>query len=104
VITNAEIRDAFHEIFETIHTREFSKSRRLNAKNEAALLLPLRFYLFGRFGNVDPEQKAKMPLGKKGRVDFQIGPVAIELAVKLHSDPKLKLLPGHPNGNSSEIS
>jgi hypothetical protein len=103
MITNDQIEDAFSEIFSAIHTRDFSKSRRLHTKNERSLLLPIRFYLLGKFGDVSPESTAKMPLGKQGRVDFILGETAIELAVKLADDPKHKLLRGSPNGNSSEI-
>jgi hypothetical protein len=103
-ISNTNIQEAFEEIFEAIHTRDFSKSRRLHTKNEKALLLPIRFYLLGRFGQVQPEAVAKMPLGRQGRVDFVLGKTAIELAVKLADDPKRKLLPGkRGKGNSSEI-
>jgi hypothetical protein len=104
MITNSQIQEAFEEIFEAIHTRDFSKSRRLHTKNERALLLPIRFYLLGKFGDVMPEETARMPLGRQGRFDFMLGNVAIELAVKLADDPKQKLLSGkNGSGNSSEI-
>ncbi|HEV2187439.1 MAG TPA: hypothetical protein VGR70_09540, partial [Stellaceae bacterium] len=56
-----------------------------------------------KFGDVSPESIAKMPLQKQGRVDFLLGNTAIEFAVKVDSDPKYKLLPGSPNGNSAEV-
>ena len=91
-ITNQQVEDAFEKIFNAIHSRDFSKARRLHTKNERSLLLPIRFYLLGAFGNVNPEAVAQMPLGRQGRVDFKLGNTAIELAVKLADDPKSKLL------------
>lgn len=80
-----EIVEAFELLYETLQDPAFSKSLRLKEWGERDLLPLVRTFLLGWFGrNVEPEVAAALPgsWSGKGRIDFVIGGVAVEFAVR----------------------
>jgi hypothetical protein len=93
--TIEEVIEAFHLLYNGIHDKEFRKTRPFNHWNEHDLLPIARSFLLGYFGHVAPEFQVKL-----GRVDFLIGNVAVEFAVRRPGDHKGPL---SDKVNSSEI-
>ena len=90
--TNKEIIKAFRLFFKGILNPDFTKTKSFKDKNERDLLMYLRFFLFGYFGSelrAEVEVKAPYSYTGWGRVDFEIGNIAVEFAViKKESDLK----------------
>jgi hypothetical protein len=84
--TLKEVAAAFEHVFETMHDPGFRKSIRLSALSERQLLRYTKFFLLGWFGRtaLEVERTVAFPWTEtgKGRVDFSIGEVAIEVAVR----------------------
>lgn len=86
-----DIGAAFHLLYENILDRDFRKTLAMNAWSERELLPSIRTFLLGRFGHVIPEQRVKLPGKSFGRVDFAIGGVAVEFALRRPGDDKCKV-------------
>lgn len=81
-----EVSEAFHVFYEGLRDPNFTKSLRLNEWTERDLLPLVRTFLLGWFGRgrIAPEIMSTLP-GKatgKGRLDFVIDDIAVELAVR----------------------
>jgi len=78
----------------------FAKTYGLEEWSENDLLPLVRFFLLGYFGKsrIEPEHTVQQPLAPKGkgRVDFLLGKVAVEFAVRKYSDYSTKIKP-HDN-------
>jgi hypothetical protein len=91
----AEISRAFHVFHEGLRDPAFSKSLGLSFWSERKLLPLARSFLLGWFGHgrVAPEVMSALP-GKRtgmGRIDFVVGGVAVELAVRNQNGPRQNL-------------
>lgn len=98
LVTRKQIQDAFELLFRGILDPEFSKSLRLETWGEKALLPLVRTYLLGYFRNPRIEVTSKFPWNQsgKGRLDFCIGNVAVEFAVRIKGKhPRVIGLPGN---------
>lgn len=102
--TLKSIAEAFTALFEALHDRQFRKTTALGVLNEQALLWPMRFFLLGWFKRqaLNVEQTVSFPWTKsgKGRIDFLIDGVAVEVAVRTPGTGKSNLLEAM---NRSEI-
>jgi hypothetical protein len=81
----ANVVDAFKLLYTGFLSRNFGKSLRLNERGERDLLPLVRTFLLGRFGDsLIPEAKTKLPGSPSGngRLDFIVGKVAVEFAVR----------------------
>lgn len=89
-ITIKQVRDAFELLYESIHDRGFRKTLRLNEWSEKELLPLVRSFLLGYFGHCYPEVSVRLQSAPSGwgRIDFQIGDVAVEFAVRRPLDRK----------------
>ena len=79
------IATAFAHLYSGLQQRRLTKAKKMSGWNEQKLLPLVRFYLFGRFGTIlQPEfQISTCSTQKtKGRLDFLIGKVAVEFAVR----------------------
>lgn len=83
-VTIEQVIGAFDLLYENIHDRAFRKTLRLDTWSERELLPLVRSFLLGYFKTCAPEVKVRLPGSASGHgyVDFQIGPVAVELAVR----------------------
>lgn len=92
-VTIAQVVDAFDLLYSNIHDRAFRKSLRLDQWSERELLPLVRSSLLGYFRVCAPEVKVRLPGGKSGYgyVDFMIGNIAVELAVRRPKDRKSPL-------------
>lgn len=93
-MTVTEVINSFEYLFSSLWRKEFVKTLRLNECNERELLPLVRCYLLGWFRhNVTPEVQGKLPgsLSGSGRLDFMIGDVAVEFAVRRPGAPKATL-------------
>ena len=102
-ITVKEVVDAFELLFSALHRKEFTKTLCLNEWGERELLPLVRTFLLGYFGeSLVPEAKTKLPgtLTGKGYIDFLIGNVAVEFAVRKPSASKSNV---SATVNSAEI-
>jgi hypothetical protein len=83
-VTVKELNKAFETFYFALNNPKFTKSLKLNQWNERKLLPLVRTFLLGWFGDVVPEDIASLPGGLtgKGRIDFVVGNVAVELAVR----------------------
>ena len=88
--TVAEIRRASVDFFEMTLDASFSKSLQLNKAGERRLLPIYGAFLAGRFGDVEREIEGRKRDGI-GRIDFCIGGVALELAVRKPKDSRTTL-------------
>ena len=91
-----EVVNSFSYLYSSLWRKEFTKTLRPGEYNERELLPLLRFYLFGWFGNiVTPEVKCRFPgaVHDSGRLDFTIGDVAVEFAVRRRYDSPCVLYP-----------
>ncbi len=101
--TVKKIVDAFELFFDSIHSKDFSKTLKLHEYTERELLPLVRTFLLGYFGeSLVPEAKAVLPgsLSGNGRVDFLIDGVAVELAVRARDAAKSTV---SATVNSSEV-
>lgn len=100
--TITEVVDAFWYFFDSLHRREFRKTLPLTNMRERDLLPLVRTYLLGYFDDISPEARSKLPgsLSGNGSIDFMIGNVAVEFAVRRPTDNKRQL--SHVT-NSTEI-
>jgi hypothetical protein len=89
-ITIKQVREAFQLLYESMHNREFRKTLDLRKWSEAELLPLVRSFLLGYFGHCYPEVSVRLNNGVSGwgRIDFQIGEVAVEFAVRRPGDRK----------------
>jgi hypothetical protein len=84
------VRGAFGLLYQSILDRDFRKTLDLNRWSESELLPLVRTFLLGYFGHCYPEVSVRLagaPSGW-GRVDFLLGNVAVELAVRRPRDRK----------------
>jgi hypothetical protein len=88
-----EIVDAFALLYAAIHDRHFRKTLKFNTYNERALAPLFRTFLLGWFGQVSPEAQSALPgsLTGCGSIDFLIGNVAVEFAVRRRQEGKSPL-------------
>lgn len=102
-ITVSEVVAAFTLFFEAVNSKKFSKTLKLHECNERELLPLVRTFLLGYFGeSLVPEAKVVLPgsLSGNGRIDFLIGNVAVELAVRSRNAAKSTV---SATVNSSEV-
>ncbi len=93
-ITITNIVEAFELLFTSLRSKSFSNTLRLHEYNEKELSPLVRTFLLGYFGkSMRAETKASLPgsLSGSGRVDFMIGNVAVELAVRRPDDARAVL-------------
>lgn len=86
--------DAFELLYAAFLRKGFSKTLRLSEWGEHDLLPLVRTFLLGYFGeSLIPEAKAVLPgsLSGSGRLDFIVGGVAVEFAVRRPDAPKATL-------------
>jgi hypothetical protein len=84
-VTVNEVVDAFGLLFDALLNRDFSKTLRLHECCEKELLPLVRTFLLGYSGeSIVLEAQAVLPgsLSGYGRLDFLVGNVAVELAVR----------------------
>lgn len=88
-----DIVEAFGVLYGGLFDRGFRKSYRFHEFSERELLPLVRMFLLGWFGSVAPELQAKLPgcLTRRGRIDFLIGGIAVEFAVRRPKDRKAAL-------------
>jgi len=85
MITINQIKKAFFSLYKGIVNERFSKQNWFSYRTEQKLLPCIRFFLLGYFENTfEPEASAFNPYSNtgKGRFDFLIGDVAVEIAVR----------------------
>ncbi len=102
-VTVTEVVEAFELLFCSMRSPAFSKTLRLHEYTEQEMSPLVRTFLLGYFGeSIVAEAKAKLPgsLSGKGRIDFIIENVAVELAVRPPSATKATL---GQSVNSSEV-
>lgn len=102
--TVGEVSEAFQLFYEGLRDPAFTKSLRLNEWTERDLLPLVRTFLLGWFGRgrIAPEVMSALP-GKqtrKGRLDFVVDGVAVELAVRCKGAARSNL---SASVNSDEI-
>ena len=93
-VTVKEVIKSFELLFSSIHSKEFCKTLRLKHFTERELQPLVRTFLLGYFGeSLVPEAAAVLPgsLSGSGRVDYLIGDVAVELAVRSKGKTKSKI-------------
>lgn len=92
-VTIADVVAAFDLLYDNIHDREFRKTLALDSWSERELLPLVRTFLLGYFHACAPEVKVRLPGSGTGfgYVDFKIGNVAVELAVRRPKDRKSPL-------------
>lgn len=92
-VTIAQVVDAFDLLYNNIHDRDFRKTLKIDEWSERELLPLVRTFLLGYFGMCAPEVKVRLPGGRSGYgyVDFKIGNIAVELAVRRPRDRKAPL-------------
>jgi hypothetical protein len=83
-----EVVDAFGVLFVNLLNRDFAKSAGFEHYSESELLHIVRAFLLGWFGKVEPEIASSLPgcVSSSGRIDFRVGDVAVELAVRKYGD------------------
>jgi hypothetical protein len=92
--TVTEVVEAFKLFYGAALRRDFSKSLYYVDWNERDILPSLRLFLLGYFGNtVKPESRGNGFRGKSKhrKVDFLVGGIAVEVAVRAASDSSSKL-------------
>lgn len=96
--------EAFDLLYASLLNKSFSKSLKLHEWGGGRDLLPLvRTYLLGYFGkSLVPEARATLPgsISGNGRLDFIVGGVAVEFAVRKPTAAKSNL---SASVNSSEV-
>lgn len=84
-ITINKVVDAFWLFYESIHDKEFRKTKNFHQMGERELAPLVRTFLLGAFGyQVTPEFRSHLPgnLTGQGSIDFIVGDVAVEFAVR----------------------
>ena len=102
-VTIKEVVEAFDLLFTSMHRKKFCKTLKLKDFTERELQPLVRTFLLGYFGeSLVPEAKAKLPgaLSGSGRIDYMVGNVAVELAVRNKGKPKSGI---SSSVNSSEV-
>jgi hypothetical protein len=89
-ITVKQIQQSFELFYENALDEEFCKTMMLSHWSERDLLLCIRTFLLGWYGQVSPEYGSKKG-SDWGRLDFLIGNVAIEVAVQAENSVGSKL-------------
>jgi len=89
-VTVSEVRDAFHLLYRNVLDRQFRKTLDLHHWSEKEMLPLVRTFLLGWFGRCVPEVTVRLPSAPSGygRIDFQLGDVAVEFAVRRPLDHK----------------
>lgn len=79
-----EVFEAFEYLYAKLLDRSFAKSAGFEHYSESELLPLVRAYLLGYFEDIEPELTSSLPgcSTKYGRIDFRVGDVAVELAVR----------------------
>ncbi|MFQ2049224.1 hypothetical protein ACK34J_09785 [Aeromonas veronii] len=83
--TVTEVTECFEYLFSSLYRRSFVKTLRLTEYSERELLPLVRCYLLGWFADhLLPEVKGALPGSTSGHgyIDFVIGGVAVEFAVR----------------------
>lgn len=102
-VTLKEVVEAFDLLLASMHRKEFIKTLRLKDFTERELQPLIRTSLLGYFGeSLVPEAKAVLPgaMSGTGRIDYMIGNVAVELAVRNKGKPKSTI---SSSVNTSEV-
>ena len=88
-----DVIGAFEILYESLFDRGFRKTYGFHEFGERELLPLVRVFLLGWFGGVTPELQSKLAGGLtgKGRIDFLVGDVAVEFAVRRPRDRKATL-------------
>lgn len=88
-----EVIEAFELLFDGLHDRDFRKTLSLTKYRERDLNPLVRTFLLGYFGAVSPEVRSALPgsLTGEGSIDYVIGDVAVEFAVRRPHDARLNL-------------
>jgi len=84
-VTIKQVVEAFDLLFTAMHRKDFCKTLRLTDFTERELQPLVRTFLLGYFGeSLVPEAKALLPgsYSGVGRIDYMVGNVAVELAVR----------------------
>ena len=84
-VTITQVVDAFQLFYESIHDKEFRKTKNFHQMGERELAPLVRTFLLGAFGyRVTPEFRSHLPgsLTGRGSIDFIVGDVAVEFAVR----------------------
>lgn len=91
--TISSVVDAFRLFYDALHQREFRKTLPMNKYSERDLQPMVRTLLLGYFGHVSPEVQSRLPGGLTGygSIDFVVGDVAIEFAVRRPWEGRLPL-------------
>lgn len=90
-ISIRDVVESFEYLFDSFYRKEFIKTHCFNKGNERELLPLVRWYLLGCFANdVYPEYKARLQGSATGTgyIDFMIGDIAVEFAVRSVTAPK----------------
>lgn len=92
--TIATVKTAFTLFFEHARDPVFSKTHALHTWNERDLLVPLRMFLLGYFKTLIPEETVDLPGTSTGtgRIDFLVGDIAVEVAVRHAGGARAKVL------------
>lgn len=85
--------EGFEFFFESLFERQFRKTLKFTEMRERDLLPLVRTFLLGYFWDVAPETRSSLPgsLTGHGSIDFVVGDVAIEFAVRRPTDPRSRL-------------
>ncbi|MBW8813619.1 MAG: hypothetical protein JF588_09355 [Caulobacterales bacterium] len=92
-VTVRSIVGAFEVLYDALFDGDFRKTYRFHEFSERELLPFARMFLLGWFGSVAPELQSKLAgcLTGQGRIDFVVGGIAVEFAVRRPSDRKAAL-------------
>lgn len=93
-ISIRDVVESFEYLFDSFYRKEFIKTHRFNKGNERELLPLVRWYLLGRYDDrVYPEFKARLQgsLTGNGYIDFVIGDIAVEFAVRTATASKASI-------------
>ena len=91
------IATAFAHLYSGLQQPRLTKAKKMSGWNEQQLLPLVRFYLYGRFGSIlQPEYPISTWSNKstKGRLDFLIGKIAVEFAVRNNGKGRGNVSPG----------
>jgi len=91
--TIKSVVEAFGLLYESLHSRDYRKSLNMHEVGERELLPIVRSFLLGCFGEITPEQVCVLPGAPTGvgRIDFCVGGVAVEFAVRKPNGTKANL-------------
>ena len=92
--TIKHIREGFGQLFESMLDRNFRKTLAFSHWGERRLLPLVRTFLLGRYGQIiEVEVDCHLPSTStgRGRLDFVVGGVAVELAVRKQDSNKASL-------------